>query len=178
MAMIQFVNKYADRLFGEDAWKYEFGNLQYFMTFIPFGVAVDEFQHICYDNPNLTPKERTYEWHKLEEKYMPWRKYEDDDEFMNRGGYWYHKVHFFSHPLYYIEYSLATVNAMQMYRKFVERPGTAWAEYLELTDMGGSKSCTEILKQANLTPAYEEGAVKESISYVKSVLKKYISESA
>jgi len=177
MSMVQFANKYADRLFGDDAWKYELGNLQYFMTFIPFGVAVDEFQHICYDNPSLTPKERTYEWRKLEEKYMPWRKYDDDDEFMNRGGYWYHKIHFFSHPLYYIEYSLATVNAMQMYRKFMERPGTAWAEYLALTDVGGSKSCVEILRQANIAPAYEDDAVKESISYVKSVLEKYISDS-
>lgn len=176
MSMVQFANKFADRLFGEDAWKYEFGNLQYFMTFIPFGVAVDEFQHICYDNPDMTPKERTYEWHKLEEKYMPWRRYEEDDEFMRRGGYWYHKIHFFSHPLYYIEYSLATVNAMEMYKKYIERPGTAWKEYLELTDVGGSKNCLEILELAKLTPAYKDGAVKESISYVKSILEDYMAK--
>ena len=175
MSMIQFVNKYAERLFGDDAWKYEFGNLQYFMTFIPFGVAVDEFQHISYDNPNLTPKERTYEWHKLEEKYMPWRKYDEDDEFMKRGGYWYHKFHIFYVPLYYIEYALATVNAMEMYRKYVERPGIAWKEYLELIDAGGSKGYLDILKQANLTPVYEDGAVKEAIAYVKSFLENHIS---
>ena len=175
MSMIQFLNKYADRLFGEDAWKYEFGNLQYFMTFIPFGVAVDEFQHICYDNPNLTPKERTYEWHKLEEKYMPWRKYDEDDEFMARGGFWYHKFHIFYVPLYYIEYALATVNAMEMYRKYTERPGIAWREYLELVDVGGSKGYHDILKQANLTPLYEDGAVGKAISYVKSFLEEHIS---
>ena len=174
MAMIQFINKYADRLFGEDAWKYEFGNLQYFMTFIPFGVAVDEFQHICYDNPNMSPKERTYEWHKLEEKYTPWRKYDEEDEFMQRGGYWYHKFHFFYAPLYYIEYVLATVNAMEMYRKYIERPGIAWKEYLELVDVGGSKGYLEILKQANLTPVYEDGAVKEAIGYVKEFLESHI----
>jgi len=173
MSMIQFINKYAERLFGNDAWKYEFANLQYFMTFIPFGVAVDEFQHICYDNPNLTPKERTYEWHKLEEKYMPWRTYEDD-EFMSRGGYWYHRFHIFYVPLYYIEYALATVNAMDMYRKYTERPGIAWKEYLELIDVGGSKGYLDILKQAHLTPAYEDGAVKEAISYVKAFLEKHI----
>ena len=57
-------------------------------------VAVDEFQHICYANPNLTPKERTLEWKKLEQKYMPWRTY-DADDFFDRGGYWYHKIHIF-----------------------------------------------------------------------------------
>jgi len=174
MSMIQFVNKYADRLFGEDAWKYEFGNLQYFMTFIPFGVAVDEFQHICYDNPNLTPRERTYEWRKLEQKYMPWRKYDAEDEFMNRGGFWYHKFHIFYVPLYYIEYALATVNAMEMYRKYIERPGVAWKEYLELIDVGGSKGYHDILKQAHLTPVYEDGAVKNAIGYVKEFLESHI----
>ena len=174
MSMMQFVNKYADRLFGEDAWKYEFGNLQYFMTFIPFGVAVDEFQHICYDNPNLTPRERTYEWRKLEQKYMPWRKYDAEDEFMNRGGFWYHKFHIFYVPLYYIEYALATVNAMEMYRKYIERPGVAWKEYLELIDVGGSKGYHDILKQAHLTPVYEDGAVKNAIGYVKEFLESHI----
>ncbi len=57
------------------------------LTFVPFGVAVDEFQHICYAHPELTPKERTYQWHLLEEKYIPWRRYEND-AFMERGGYW------------------------------------------------------------------------------------------
>ena len=174
MAMVQFVNRYADRLFGEDALKYEFANLQNFITFIPFGVAVDEFQHICYENPDMTPKERTAAWRELEEKYMPWRVYDEDDDFMNRGGYWYHKVHFFIHPFYYIEYALATVNAMEMYKKYVEHPETAWKEYLELTDVAGSRRSVELLKLANLTPAYEDGAVKESISYVKSILEKSI----
>ena len=170
MAMVQFANKYADRLFGDDAWKYEYANLQDFMTFIPFSVAVDEYQHICYEHPELTPKERLETWHRLEETYLPWRKYEDDDDFMNRGGYWYHKVHFFVYPLYYIEYALATINAMEMYKKYVEHPGTAWKEYLEITDVGGSKRVKDILEKANLTPAYKDGAVATAISYVKNVL--------
>ena len=174
MAMVQFASKYMDRIFGEEAWKYRFANLQSLMTFIPFGVAVDEFQHICYENPNLTPKERTNEWHKLEQKYMPWRTYDEDDDFMARGGYWYHKVHFFVYPLYYIEYSLATVNAMELYKKYIKHPDTAWNQYLTLADVGGSKGCLEILKLANLTPAYEDGAVKESISHVKDVLEELI----
>ncbi len=174
MSMTQFSNKYADRFFGEDARKYEFYNLQDLMTFIPFGTAVDEFQHICYENPELTPKERNLEWKKLEEKYMPWRRYDDNDEFMLNGGYWYHKHHIFQYPLYYIEYCLATVNAMEMYQKYVERPGTAWKEYLEFADIGGSRGYIDILRAAKLTPAYEDGAVRNSISYVKEVLENYI----
>ena len=174
MSMVLFANKYAEWFFGEDAGKYVFANLHNYITFIPFSVAVDEFQHICYKNLDMTPKERTQVWHELEKKYMPWRKYDEDDEFMNRGGYWYNKVHFFLYPFYYIEYSLATINALEMYQKYVERPGTAWKEYLELTDLGGSKTYLDTLKQAKLTPAFEEGAVANSIQYVKTVLEDYM----
>ena len=174
MSMTQFSNRFAEGFFGEDADKYEFYNLQDLMTFIPFGVAVDEFQHICYENPDLTPAERNMEWLKLEQKYMPWRKYDEDNEFMKQGGYWYHKQHILLYPLYYIEYSLATVNAMEMYRRYAEHPGTAWQEYLRLADAGGSKGYLEALKMANLTPAFEEGAVANSISYAKDVLASYI----
>ena len=174
MSMVHFANRYADQFFGGDAKKYIFSNLHNYITFIPFSVAVDEFQHICYGNPDLTPKERTQEWRILEKKYMPWRKYDEEDEFMERGGYWYHKPHFFLHPFFYIEYSMATINALEMYQKYEERPSTAWKEFLELTDLGGSKSYLETLKLSNLTPAFEEGAVANSIQYVKNLMEDYM----
>ena len=67
MAMEQFAYPYAEKFFGEQADKYRFAHLQDALTFVPFGVAVDEFQHICYSNPDMTPKERTLAWKKLEE---------------------------------------------------------------------------------------------------------------
>lgn len=173
MSMVHFANKYADRFFGDDAGKYIFTALHNYITFIPFSVAVDEFQHICYANLDMTPKERTKVWSDLEKKYMPWRKY-DGDEFMERGGYWYHKPHFFFHPFYYIEYALATVNAMEMYQKYEKRPGTAWKEYLELADLGGSKDYLQSLEQSKLTPAFQDGAVGQSMEYVKGLLEEYM----
>ena len=58
MSMEQFCYPYAERFFGDQADKFRFAHLQEAMTFVPFGVAVDEFQHICYAHPELTPKER------------------------------------------------------------------------------------------------------------------------
>lgn len=173
MSMVHFANKYARTFFGDDAGKYVFSILHNYITFIPFSVAVDEFQHICYANQDMTPKERTHAWRDLEKKYMPWRDY-DGDEFLESGGYWYHKPHFFFHPFYYIEYALATINAMEMYQKYEERPGTAWKEYLELTALGGSKTYLETLEISHLTPAFNEGAVANSIQYVKKLLEDYM----
>ena len=175
MSMEQFCYPYAEYMFGDMADKYRFAHLQEALTFVPFGVAVDEFQHIIYENPDLTPKERTYEWHKLEEKYMPWRAY-SDDEFMDRGGYWYHKLHIFLYPFYYINYTLTTMGAMEFKKRYAENKEQAWKDYLALCNAGGSKSYLGLLKVANLRVPFEEGSVKESISYAKEILLKAIEE--
>ncbi len=175
MSMEQFSYPYAEQFFGKDADKFRFAHLQEAMTFVPFGVAVDEFQHIVYEHPELTPKERTMEWHKLEKKYMPWRKYEDD-EFMERGGYWYHKLHIFLYPFYYINYTLTTMGAMEFKKRYMESPEEAWQDYLNLCKAGSSKSYLELLKVANLSVPFEEGSVARAISTAKEILLREIEE--
>lgn len=163
MSMEQFAYPYAERFFGEQADKFRFAHLQEAVTFVPFGVAVDEFQHICYANPDLTPKERTLEWKKLEEKYMPWRAYEPDD-FFDRGGYWYHKLHIFLYPFYYINYTLTTMGAMEFKKKEKENHDSAWEDYLNLCKCGGSTSYLETLKYANISSPFEQGSVERAMS--------------
>jgi len=169
MAMEQFSYPYAEQFFGENADKFRFAHLQDAITFVPFGVAVDEFQHIMYEKPELTPKERTYEWHKLEKKYMPWRRYEDD-EFMERGGYWYHKLHIFLYPFYYINYTLTTMGAMELKKRYAQDKEQAWKDYLALCKAGGSTNYLNMLKIANLSVPFEEGSVAKAISYAKEEL--------
>ena len=169
MAMEQFAYPYAEQFFGKDADKFRFAHLQEAITFVPFGTAVDEFQHICYANPALTPKERTFEWHKLEEKYMPWRRY-DNDPFMERGGYWYHKLHIFLYPFYYINYTLTTMGAMEFKQKDAADHAEAWKDYLNLCKVGGSRSYREILRYAGLSVPFEPGAVARATRLAKEIL--------
>lgn len=170
MSMEQFAYPYAEWFFGGDADKYRLAHLQEAITFVPFGVAVDEFQHICYANPQLTPKERTWEWHKLEEKYMPWRRYDENDAFFGRGGYWYHKLHIYLYPFYYINYTLTTMGAMEFKKKNAEDHEKAWEEYLRLCRCGGSMSYLETLKYANLSVPFEKGGVARAMEYAKKEL--------
>lgn len=170
MSMEQFAYKYAEQFFGEQADKYRFAHLQEALTFVPFGTAVDEFQHICYENPGLTPKERTMEWKKLEEIYMPWRKY-DADDFFDRGGYWYHKLHIFLYPFYYINYVLTTMGALEFAAKNKEDHEKAWEDYMKLCKCGGSMSYLDTLKYADLSVPFEEGSVKKAVAYAKETLK-------
>jgi oligoendopeptidase F len=128
-----------------------------------------------YAKPALTPKERTYEWHKLEEKYMPWRKYEND-EFMERGGLWYHKLHIFLYPFYYINYTLTTMGAMELKKRYSENKDQAWKDYLALCKAGASTNYLNLLKLANLSVPFEEGSVAKAISYAKEELLHKIEE--
>lgn len=174
MSMEQFCHPWAESFFGDNADKFRFTHTQNALTFVPFGVAVDEFQHICYDNPGLTPKQRTAEWRKLEEKYMPWRKYAADDEFANRGGWWYHKIHIFLYPMYYINYTLTTMGALEFGKRYAEDRESAWKDYLALCDAGGSLSYLNLLKVANVSVPFEDGAVERATSHARQTLREAI----
>ena len=106
---------------------------------------------------------------------MPWRTY-SDDEFMDRGGYWYHKLHIFLYPFYYINYTLTTMGAMEFKKRYAEDKEQAWKDYLALCNAGGSKSYLGLLKVANLRVPFEEGSVANAISYAKDILLKAIEE--
>lgn len=175
MSMEQFAYPYAQWFFGDQADKFRFAHLQEALTFVPFGVAVDEFQHICYADPQLTPKERTYQWRLLEEKYMPWRKY-DNDAFMERGGYWYHKLHIYLYPFYYINYTLTTMGAMEFKKKYAEDKAAAWQDYLKLCKTGGSRSYLETLRYANLADPFEAGSVARACGYAEDILLRQLAE--
>lgn len=169
MSMEQFAYPYAEKFFGDKADKFRFQHLQEAITFVPFGVAVDEYQHIVYSHPELTPKERTAEWKKLEQKYLPSRDY-DDLEFFGRGGWWYHKIHIFLYPFYYINYTLTTMGAMEFKKKMHEDKTSAWNDYMNLCKVGGSKSYLETLAYANLSDPFKPGSVKKAISFAKEIL--------
>ena len=169
MSMEQFAYPYAEKFFGDKADKFRFQHLQEAITFVPFGVAVDEYQHIVYAHPELTPKERTAEWKKLEAKYMPWRDY-DGMEFFGRGGWWYHKIHIFLYPFYYINYTLTTMGAMEFKKKNYENHETAWQDYLNLCKCGGSMSYLETLRYANLSNPFVPGSVARAMEVAKQEL--------
>jgi len=174
MSMEQFAYPYAELFFGDKAEQYRTQHLQEALTFVPFGVAVDEFQHIVYENPDMTPAERTAAWRELEKKYMPWRDYGEDNEFFNRGGWWYHKLHIYHYPFYYINYTLTTMGAMEFKKKQAEDKAACWQDYMTLCKLGGSLGYLYTLKAANLANPFKAGGVKRAISYAIEILNEKI----
>lgn len=157
--------------FEEDIDKFKFFHLADSLCFIPYGVTVDEFQHVVYDNPNMTPDERKKAWRDIEKKYTPYKDY-DDNEFLDKGTYWFKQGHIFSTAFYYIDYTLAQICAYQFWLKFNEDKENAWEDYLNICKAGGSKSFLEIIKTGNLQSPFEENTIHSVASKIKEYLDK------
>ncbi len=155
--------------FLEDTDKFKFNHLSGSILFLPYGVAVDEFQHIVYENPEMTPDERKTAWRNIEKKYLPFKDY-DDDEFMKKGTYWFKQGHIFGVPFYYIDYTLAQVCAFQYWIKANKDHEKAFESYLELCNLGGSKSFVNLLEANKLRNPFMQGTVKEIIKPIKEYL--------
>jgi len=155
--------------FKEEVDKYKFSHLSGAINFIPYGVTVDEFQHFVYENPEATPRERKAKWREIERKYLPFRDYEDND-LLNRGGYWFRQSHIFGSPFYYIDYTLAQVCAFQFWIKINQDKEKAWEDYIRLCKAGGSKSFLELVELANLDNPFVDGTIKKVVGPIKEWL--------
>ena len=155
--------------FEDEVDKYKFSHLAGAVNFVPYGVTVDEFQHFVYEVPQATPEERKAKWREIEKKYLPFRDYEDND-FLNRGGYWFRQGHIFSTPFYYIDYTLAQICAFQFWIKTREDSENAWEDYLRLCKVGGSKPFLELVELANLKNPFVDGTIKEVVEPIKEWL--------
>ena len=151
--------------FKEDAEKFKIIHLERSVAFIPYGVSIDEFQHFVYENPEATPAERKAKWREIEKKYMPYRDYENND-FLNRGGFWQAQTHVYRFPFYYIDYCLAEICAYQFWIKSLESRDKAWEDYLRLCNAGGSMSFLNLVELAGLSSPFEAETVNNAIKKV------------
>lgn len=155
--------------FEEDTDKFLFSHLSRSLSFIPYGVTVDEFQHFVYENPDATIEDRKKMWRQIEEKYNPGIDYERNS-FLENGGFWFHQGHIFKRPFYYVDYCLAEVCALQFWRKCNHDRDVAWDDYLRLCKAGGSKPFLELLKVARIESPFDNKVVKSIVDYVSEWL--------
>ncbi|AIQ24462.1 M3 family oligoendopeptidase [Paenibacillus sp. NPDC058367] len=169
MSMEFFAWPWMNLFFEEDADKYRFNHLSDSLQFIPYGVSVDEFQHFVYSNPEATPAERKQAWRDIEKKYLPHRNYEGNT-YLEQGGFWHKQGHIFASPFYYIDYTLAQLCAFQFWKRSNEDFKSAWSDYLELCQAGGSKSFIKLVELAGLTSPFEDGCISSVIGDIEGWL--------
>lgn len=167
MSMEFFTEPWYSLFFGkETAQEYSDMHLEDAVIFVPYGCMVDEFQHIVYDNPELTPKERKQAWKDLERVYKPHLFY-DGLEFFENGCFWQKQHHIYSFPLYYIDYVIAQLCAFE-YKIWMDKDReAAWQSYLKLCKMSASKFHTELLEEAGLETPFKSGVIAKIVENLK-----------
>ena len=162
MSMEYFTYGWMDLFFGERKDDYLTMHLEDASAFVPYGCMVDEFQHIVYAKPEMTPQERKEVWMQLEKEYRPHMDYEDDP-FYSKGGFWQRQPHIFQVPFYYIDYCLASVCAMQFKVMMDEDFEKAWNNYYKLCKLSASDFFVNVIKEVGLQNPFEDGCIKELV---------------
>ena len=173
MSMEFFAEPWAECFFGDDARKFRYSHLSGSLTFIPYGTMVDHFQHIVYEKPEMSPGERHAVWKELLGIYMPWMKLDGDIPFYSEGEGWQRQHHIYSMPFYYIDYCLAQTVALEFWKKIGEDLPNAWRYYMAYTEQGGSRTFTELLKNAGLESPFEESCLRSVCEKASTYLDNY-----
>lgn len=170
MSMEFFTQEWMPLFFGDRAEDYIEMHLEDSAAFIPYGCMVDEFQHIVYANPDMTPAERHAAWLKLEKEYRPHQDY-GDDAFFGKGGIWQKQQHIYNSPFYYIDYCLAQTCALQYKVKMDDDYKAAWESYLKLCKLSACDFYTNMIREVGLDSPFEPGCMKNIVKKLEKYVK-------
>ncbi|MGQ0828423.1 MAG: M3 family oligoendopeptidase [Bacteroidota bacterium] len=133
--------------------------------------AVDKFQHWIYENPKHSAAERMKTWKEtidqFSSKEVDWSGMED----LKANG-WQGQLHIFEVPFYYIEYGMAQLGAIAVWRNYKRDRETALDAYEAALRLGYTKSIPEIYKTAGIEFNFSQAYVNELATFVKNELKK------
>lgn len=158
-----------EQLFEERAEQFRRLHLTQALLFLPYGVAVDHFQHLVYAQPHAGPQAWHACWQEMERMYLPWRDYGDLPH-LPSGGFWQFQRHIYLSPFYYIDYTLALACALQLWHKAQHDPAGALRTYLDLCTWGGQWPFQELVRRAGLASPLQPGCLTQVVQQARQCL--------
>jgi oligoendopeptidase F len=108
--------------------------------------TVDAFQHWIYTHPGHTRKERGDYWLELNDRFGAGIDHTGWEDALRYR--WQAQLHIFEYPFYYIEYGIAQLGALQIWRNSRKDLKGAIDSYLNGLQLGNSKPLPELFKTA------------------------------
>jgi oligoendopeptidase F len=173
MAMELFSMEYWSVFFDkpEDLLRAKEHQLERVITIFPWIATIDKFQHWVYENPYHTMEERAASWTSILKEFSTNAiNFEGLEEFRKYG--WQRQLHLFEVPFYYIEYGIAQLGAIGLWKKFKENKDAALAHYMESLSLGGTKTLPELYKCADIEFNFSPAYIKSLMQFVKTELDK------
>lgn len=167
----------AMELFSMDHWEHFFGDkkelsraklkeLEKVVTIFPWIATIDKYQHWIYENPTHTEQERAAKWMEILGEFSS--KSVDFSGLENYRQYsWQRQLHLFEVPFYYIEYGIAQLGAIGMWKQFKENKDSALKNYINALSAGGTKTLPELYKIAGLEFNFSPSHIRELMNFVR-----------
>jgi oligoendopeptidase F len=132
---------------------------------LPWVATIDAFQQWIYENPNHSPEERTRAWLRISERFSSGQiDYSGYEKF--REIQWHKQLHLFEVPFYYIEYGMAQLGAIALWRNFKKNPEKALADYLAALSLGHTAGIREVYETAGVKFDFSESYIRELMDFV------------
>ncbi len=144
-------------------------HLEGIITMLPWIALIDKFQHWIYTNPTHTSEDRENKWLELSKELssdeVDWSGYEDF-----RKALWHKQLHIFEVPFYYIEYGIAQLGALAVWRNYKQNKAKAIEDYKNALQLGYTKPIPEMYKTAGIEFNFSAEYVKELMDFLSKEL--------
>lgn len=138
---------------------------------LPWVAVVDQFQHWIYTNPNHTDADRRTAWMEIYEPFgagfVDWTEHPEAE-----ANLWQKQLHIFEVPFYYIEYGMAQLGAIAVWKNYKENPEKGLQQYMDALKLGYTKTIKEIYETAGIKFDFSAEYVKELAEFVKGEMDK------
>ncbi len=173
MAMELFSMDYWDVFFSsqEELTRAKEHQLERVITIFPWIATIDKFQHWVYENPTHTPEQRAEKWVEILNEFSS--KVIDFSGLENyRSTSWQRQLHLFEVPFYYIEYGIAQLGAIGLWKQFKQNKEAALDNYSKALSLGGTATLPKLYEAAGLKFNFGEENIKQLMQFVDNELKK------
>jgi len=151
MTMELMAEPYLDEFYGDetDLARARRALLEGIVRFFPWMATIDQFQHWIYTHPGHDEAARTDAWLDVFDRFgggvTDWSGYEQA-----RAARWHAQLHLFHHPFYYVEYGIAQLGALQLWRNYRKHPQRALEQYRAALALGATRPLPELFKAAGI----------------------------
>lgn len=152
-----------------DAARAEYEHLEDVLSFFPHCATIELFQQWVYAAPDGgQPDAQDAEWRRLRDRFdtgVDWSGLDAE-----RTARWYKQGHIFQVPFYYIEYGLAQLGALQVWRRAQRDRAAAVTGYLDALALGGTVSLKEMYAAAGVTLVFDADTMGQLVAMVEERL--------
>lgn len=164
-------------LFSMDEWKVFFDSdeelnrakeqqLERVLTIFPWIATIDKFQHWIYENPQHTSEERVANWRRILDEFTP-SSLDVKGLDIYRDHSWQKQLHLYEVPFYYIEYGIAQLGAIGLWKQFKQNKEQALNNYTAALKLGGTRTLPQLFESAGLEFDFSPAHIKELMAFVK-----------